>query len=64
MVTYAVNKLGKDWSRLYMVQVLLRETVKDREASHATIHGVAKSQTQKQLNTNLMSLTSEWFINE
>ena len=64
MVTYAVNKLGKDWSRLYMVQVLLRETVKDREAWHATIHGVAKSQTQKQLNTNLMSLTSEWFINE
>ena len=64
MVTYAVNKLGKDWSKLYMVQVLLREAVKVREAWHATIHGVAKSQTQKQLNTNLMSLTSEWFINE
>ena len=38
----------------------LREIVMDREAWHATVHGVAKSRTQQQLNgTGSNELCSE-----
>ena len=30
----------------------LQEMVKDKEAWHASVHGVAKSQTRQQLNNN------------
>ena len=35
----------------------LREIVKDREAWHATVHGVAKSQTRLSYDVNLL-----WFL--
>ena len=37
---------------LHMSLNKLQEMVKDKEAWHASVHGVAKSQTRQQLNNN------------
>ena len=37
---------------MHMSLSKLQEMVKDKEAWHASVHGVAKSQTRQQLNNN------------
>ena len=37
---------------MHMILNKLQEMVKDKEAWHASVHGVAKSQTRQHLNNN------------
>ena len=40
-----IDSMGTNWSKL-------QETVKGREAWHATVHGVTESDTTERLNSN------------
>ena len=47
-----MRRLGGITDSMDMSLSKLRETVKDRDAWHAAVHGVTKSQTRQQLNHN------------